>query len=1576
MTLYTNLKNIFNTKNIIQQLSVFLLLFVSIFLFSFTAEASGFDITRDPCEGKDSCLSYIDNEDLPDAIQVKDDETLSQRVVKLINQVLMYMGLVLTIIVIYAGLVIIFSLGDNEGISSAKNMIINAIIGIVIIVLSYSIVYAIGHLMRLDDSGNNGTIGTQGGNGTIGTQGNNGTIGTQGNNGTIGTQGNNGTIGTQGGNGTIGTQGGNGTIGTQGNNGTIGTQGGNGTIGTQGNNGTIGTQGNNGTIGTQGYEGEIGVIEGEIAELGTKKNQLESNNKNGKNDNKIEELNASIKALENDKYNKSLEYKIKTLEEEMALLQSKKDNITEGSSDNSEKNNEEIAKLKNELLLLRDKLESGVFDTNEELNKILKEVKNKDNLDIKKLQKVINSLKKNSGNNSNNTSNNNNNNINDNNQNTQNKELLEKYNNLQDLFNKLEDNPTNTVILKEIEKEVAKTKEVTKKFSEIKPSILLQSSRSTTPTKITLSAEKTVIKGKSSVMLSNDNYHWSVVGPDGVLQKLGNGMVRVFTVTVPGRYIFTLHVSSTNENILSGTAKKAVTIKEPNTESLFMVGGKTMNETIAFTQEQNVEGIIFNPSLTKPKVGREIVKYIWNFDGIRKEEKEGRSLLYTFPKEGKYKVSLEVEDNIGERTRSEKITVEIKKIVSYFSLKKYEYNIGEVVKFKGGKSVSSGGYIQEYDWKVLNVSGELLAEFQSQDFDYSFEKPGEYFIKLEVKDAEERISVFSKSVLIIAKNPIPKFTVKNTEKENPAQRFFDAKKSSDPAESVLKYSWDFDGDGVYEKTNLETSKIEYIFPKAKEYTVVLKVENQFGKSEVLKKKIEILSTLSAKIETKGVVYPMNTKVEFNIVSNDGVVFEWDFGDGSKEILTSESFATHKYTESGRYIISVLVRDAEENKITAKKSVFIGVVESPTSAISIFVDGKLTEVEEDLCGSGKHGIEMYRSQKIEFSAENSVNKDGKTSSLDYLWKFPDNTKESDKKIFWKFQKVSKYGKCEKISLEVVDQRSNKKSNEESIYVFVKNTKPEILNFSLKNPKTKISPLSVGLSMKAKDFDGKIMKYSWWAERSGDGNHKKIGFHNTQASYTTLTIPSYGEEGEEHEYSFYGSVIDSNDTEVFTKDEFGKIPPVFVITDKNRQPKLEIISSSKTILLGDTVTFTVLVKTPEGLDISHLPEYSWDFNNDNIFDKTTSTNKVVHKYNTFGKKEIRVKVLYQGLVTSDIIKIEVEKVSKLPLAIFKVQKSGILPEEIYFNAESSIYDKTISGNAIEYIWDIDTNYDSDGDGKSDNDVDYKTGAFTHTYPHGKLDAEILLKVKDAENSEDILRRKINFNKLSGIISHDSEDSKKFQALLSEKSSEKIKDVQENLDAILKEKREISQKEVNNISNLVTALDVEIQDTDYLHEDVVEMKALLSDLKETPEDKVVLLELKELISKTIKSSNNYNLSKWKPVNMLDDNINSSLIIEANAPSSQLNLYGGEAFLKDGETIEIFAFIQNVDGSLYSGDLNVKILEGAGELSSKSIKSIDGRAIFTFTPSEMGVAKLEVEAVDTLSGSLTETLQFIIQE
>lgn len=75
-----------------------------------------------------------------------DETDIKSKVVSIINQFLLFLGLVLLVIIIYAGFTIITSDGEEEGLTKGRKMIIYAIIGVIVIFLSYSITNWIAEL--------------------------------------------------------------------------------------------------------------------------------------------------------------------------------------------------------------------------------------------------------------------------------------------------------------------------------------------------------------------------------------------------------------------------------------------------------------------------------------------------------------------------------------------------------------------------------------------------------------------------------------------------------------------------------------------------------------------------------------------------------------------------------------------------------------------------------------------------------------------------------------------------------------------------------------------------------------------------------------------------------------------------------------------------------------------------------------------------------------------------------------------------------------------------------------------------------------------------------------------------------------------------------------------------------------------------------------------------------------------------------------------------------------------------------------------------------------------------------------
>ncbi len=68
------------------------------------------------------------------------EDDLQTSVISIINYLFLFLGLALLVIIIYSGVKIIFSDGDEEAVTGARTTIMYAILGVAVIVLSYTLV--------------------------------------------------------------------------------------------------------------------------------------------------------------------------------------------------------------------------------------------------------------------------------------------------------------------------------------------------------------------------------------------------------------------------------------------------------------------------------------------------------------------------------------------------------------------------------------------------------------------------------------------------------------------------------------------------------------------------------------------------------------------------------------------------------------------------------------------------------------------------------------------------------------------------------------------------------------------------------------------------------------------------------------------------------------------------------------------------------------------------------------------------------------------------------------------------------------------------------------------------------------------------------------------------------------------------------------------------------------------------------------------------------------------------------------------------------------------------------------------
>ncbi len=144
--------------------------------------------------------------------------------------------------------------------------------------------------------------------------------------------------------------------------------------------------------------------------------------------------------------------------------------------------------------------------------------------------------------------------------------------------------------------------------------------------------------------------------------------------------------------------------------------------------------------------------------------------------------------------------------------------------------------------------------------------------------------------------------------------------------------------------------------------------------------------------------------------------------------------------------------------------------------------------ENLCGVDQPGLSIYRSSKVTFDANKSVDSAGEAKNLEYSWDFGDGVYSSQKVANHYYTELTK-NKCLEITLTVKDLKTLKTAKSEKLYLKVVNHLPT-LNFLEIIPSGElITPVTFKLNARGvADNDGKVIKYRWWYYREGDSRER--------------------------------------------------------------------------------------------------------------------------------------------------------------------------------------------------------------------------------------------------------------------------------------------------------------------------------------------------------------------------------------------------------------------------------------------------------------------------------------------------------
>lgn len=747
------------------------------------------------------------------------------------------------------------------------------------------------------------------------------------------------------------------------------------------------------------------------------------------------------------------------------------------------------------------------------------------------------------------------------------------------------------------------------------------------------------------------------------------------------------------------------------------------------------QGVEFDASESLGSDKLPVKSFDWEFgDGKDlRGDPEGKP-IHPYTKNGQFpfKLTITGQDKIQD---TKTVTIYVRSPIAKLKIEPRQGPPGTTFLFDANQSLSDYPPIENYTWTIENPNGVLVHTDSGSDKDRirvdEFPEsaggptvPGTYTVNLTVEDAgstgaatPDSTDTVTDTFTIISRSPQPVFKCVFPEPNtNPGfiQCDATATKDPDPADTLdtLTFNWYVDnavspqssGKGAGFRT------FDYTFPKAGDHTIKLIVNDNAGEKGLIQKNYSLDSLLDFALflDVEGaetIAYQLDDDLEKEVTfvakSNKAKVYEVDFGDGEQDVVektgVSTSF-THVYREAGTFTITATATDEEESQRTVKRQVFMGTGE-PIAIISATVESNpILDLTQPIL--------LNRNQKINFSAEKSINGDGSARFLNYSWDLDDGTYSTDKQINHQYNGITSYS----VTLKVTDKKDpTLESDPVTVEVEVQSLPPSFQNLIINPiPAELVTPIKVNVSpLDAEDPDGQIVKYNFWY--SEEGSSKRLGVQHVTSPNVTLTINTLGLEGQEITYVF-GLEVTDNEGKTFSTDDLAAniIPTLRVTNGPNKPPQADFTVDRSSIYVGEAVNFISTSKDPDG----QIVKYEWDFDGNRIYEHdSTPESTATHTFNQKAQEGIEVRLQVTdsngAIAVSPPHKIYVDTNTTPPIASFYLQENNSIHQQLKLE-NTSQKDASITWDHFEWDCDVDADWNLDGDGIPDNDVQLTTNA----------------------------------------------------------------------------------------------------------------------------------------------------------------------------------------------------------------------------------------------------------------------------
>jgi PKD repeat protein len=751
-------------------------------------------------------------------------------------------------------------------------------------------------------------------------------------------------------------------------------------------------------------------------------------------------------------------------------------------------------------------------------------------------------------------------------------------------------------------------------------------------------------------------YEWDF-GSDGTYDlDSGTDPTVLHMFAAPGHYDVTVRV--TDDKGDTATDSLGITVTMPPTNQL-----PTAAIVVDAANGLAPLAVSFDASTSADPDGT-LTDYAWDWEGNGGYDENGASatLSHAFTSPGVYEVRLRVTDNSGAQATAQ-VTITVNVLNNMLPVADLQALTQSgtaplAVAFDAGASADPDGTIARFDYD-FDGDGIWDAYDSPSTASHTYSLPGTFTARLRVTDNSGAQALATREIQVNALNNQPPQAVLDATPVTgaaPLEVEFDATGSSDPDGSVVRYDYDFNGDGIWDAYDA-SSAVTFTYSNPGSFNAKLRVTDNAGAQAAATVPVTVnavdnaapTAMLSADFTSGNAPLHVTFNATGSSDSDGSIVrFDYDFnGDGIWDAYDGPSTIGWTYLSAGMFTVTLRVTDNAGAQDTATQDIEVNAVGNAAP------DAQLSATPDN------------GDAPLSVSLDATASSDSDGSIVRYDWDFDgDNVWDAydgPSSLSHTYTAAGNYS----AKVRVTDNAGSQSSATVTIVVNAAANAAPSADLQA-TPDNGNAPLAVSFDATgSSDSDGSIVRYDYdfnndgaWDAYDGPGT---ISHAYTTAGVQTAKLRVTDNQGAQA---------------TMTVDITVNVPG-------NANPLADL---QATPVSGNAPLAVSFDATGSSDSDGTVARYDYDFNNDGIWDAYDSPATLSYSYATAGVHTAKLRVTDnaggQDLATIDITVSVVGNAT--PTADLQATpSSGAAPLTVSFNASAS---SDSDGTIVRYDYDF--------------------------------------------------------------------------------------------------------------------------------------------------------------------------------------------------------------------------------------------------------------------------------------------------